>query len=279
MAFTLPDDLCACVIGHPVKHSKSPLMHNMWLQQTGIKGLYDAIDVTPEALPEFMDAVRDSHVQGFNATIPHKEKLLRLCDEIDADAAAIGAVNSVRRHGESLIGGNTDAYGFIQNIKNQCPSFDFTAGPAVVLGAGGAARAVLYGLQQEGVPAIYLSNRTYERATDLAQSSPLIDAVEWAQKEDILSAANLLVNTTALGMAGQPPLELSLQQCAKSTLVCDIVYTPLYTPLLQEAKDRHCPTVTGLGMLVEQGRKSFYSWFGTLPDASDSLLQKLQEGA
>lgn len=263
------------VIGHPIKHSKSPLIHTYWLQHYGLNGQYEALDIPPEILKNKLPyLLQEGGYTGFNLTIPHKEIAFDLCDVLDPAAQQIGAVNTlIKRADGSIFGTNTDAFGFIQNIRQQKPDFDFTAGRAVVLGAGGAARAILYGLLQQGVREITLLNRTQDKAEVLAKAldPALIKTQPWADRDQAVRGAHLVVNTTALGMMGQAPLELTLQDLAPGALVCDIVYAPLMTDLLLQAQARGYETVTGIGMLLHQARPAFELWYGTLPDVTSDL--------
>ena len=264
-------DVMAAVIGDPIAHSKSPLMHTSWLKDAGFTGRYVPFHVYPQDLESFLDACRDSQMRGFNATLPHKQALMKLCDELDDEAAAIGAVNTVTIQNDILIGTNTDAFGFTENIRRQASDVDFKAGPALVIGAGGASRAVLYGLCHEACPEIYVTNRTLEKAQNVAKLNKKIKVIPWEKRDEYVGQSSLIVNTTSLGMVGHPPLELDLSTVKPETLVNDIVYTPLQTPLLQDAKAQGCRTVTGLGMLIEQGRKSFHHWFGIWPRPDEKL--------
>lgn len=263
------------VIGHPISHSKSPLIHNHWIRKYGLDGSYEAIDIAPEDFTDQLRALVGKGYSGFNLTVPHKELAFDLCDEVDELAHAVGAVNTIYLEGDRLCGTNTDVFGFVQNIKDEAPAFNFKEGPAVVLGAGGAAKAVIYGLLQEGAPEIRLLNRTRSRAEELAALSPKIKVLDWINRAGALSGANLLVNTTALGMAGQPPLEIDLSILPKEALVNDIVYAPLYTDLLEAAHARGNKAVTGIGMLLQQARPAFEKWFGVLPDLDEELLQDI----
>lgn len=266
----------AGVIGYPVKHSKSPLIHRHWLETYRIDGDYTAIEIAPDRLAEKIHALAAEGFAGFNVTVPHKQAVMALCDHVDDTARAIGAVNTVKIENGVLSGTNTDAYGFIENIKRAAPSFSYVNGPAVVLGAGGAARAVIYGLLQEGVPDIRLTNRTQARAEELREMAPgRIAVVPWEEKEDALAGAALLVNTTALGMTGQPPLDIGLEKLPRDALVTDIVYAPLTTDLLAAAAARGNPVVTGIGMLLHQARAGFELWFGVLPDVTEALERKV----
>ncbi|MCB1530317.1 MAG: shikimate dehydrogenase [Rhodospirillales bacterium] len=260
------------VIGQPVAHSKSPLIHGYWIEKYGLAGTYEALEIPPENLESGVRKLIEGGYSGFNVTIPHKESMLSLCDELDETARAIGAVNSVVIKDKKLFGFNTDAFGFVENIRRHQPAFDFTAGAAVVLGAGGAARAVVYALLQEGVPEIVLTNRTEEKARKLASMAPeRVKVADWEDREEALKQAALLVNTSSLGMAGNPPLELSLDYLPPASLVHDIVYAPQMTDLLTAAKARGNEIVTGIGMLIHQARPSFESWFGIRPDVTEEL--------
>lgn len=258
------------VIGHPIAHTKSPLIHGYWIETYGLQGCYEAIDVPCETLPSHVRGLVDRGYAGFNVTVPHKEMIFDLCDEVDGLAREVGAVNTVVIDDSKLLGTNTDVFGFVQNIKSTAPDFDFTAGRAVVLGAGGAARAVIKGLIDEGVPKILLLNRTREKAETLAQT-PNIEVGDWHERSTLLEGANLLVNTTSLGMDGKPALDMNLNALPQTALVNDIVYAPLYTDLLSQARDQGNPIVTGIGMLLHQARPSFERWFGILPTVDEAL--------
>ncbi len=262
----------AGVIGWPIVHSKSPLVHGHWLQQYGIDGEYDRIPVRPEELEGFMRDLRDNGLQGINITVPHKVAALDFVDEVTPAARSIGAINTVLVQGGKLLGSNTDGYGFIENLKAGGLGFDFRAGPAVVLGAGGAARAVLAGLLDAGVPEIRLVNRDPAKAKALAlRFGDRIGVVGWDHRHRTLAGANLLVNTTSLGMTGQPELDLDLAALPAGALVNDIVYAPLMTPLLATARTRGNPYVDGLGMLLHQARPGFKAWFGHDPQVTPEL--------
>ncbi|MCB9988082.1 MAG: shikimate dehydrogenase [Rhodospirillales bacterium] len=269
----------AAVIGHPVAHSLSPLIHAHWIGQYGLHGSYEALDIAPDNLVAGVQELVDGGYTGFNVTIPHKQAIMKLCAEIDETAQAIGAVNTVKIDGAGrLYGRNTDAFGFIENIVQTAPDFDFTSGPALIFGAGGAARALAYGLKQRGVPEIRITNRTREKAEELAADFDL-DVIDWDDREAAMEGVDLLVNSTALGMTGKPPLTVSLGVLPETALVCDIVYKPLMTDLLAQAQARSNPVVTGLGMLLHQARPAFEGWFGMLPEVTPGLQQKAQEAA
>lgn len=265
------------LIGHPVSHSKSPLIHNYWIEKYGLKGHYTAVDIAPEDLESGLRALIEKGFTGFNVTVPHKESMLRLCDHVEKSAATIGAVNTVYIQSGKLHGFNTDAFGFVQNIKTAVPEFSFAGGPVVLLGAGGAARAVLYALTQEGTPQIYLTNRTRERAAELQKNfkdDGAIEIIDWEKRAEILENAALLVNSTTLGMTGQAPLEMDLRALPQTALVNDLVYAPLKTNLLKRAAEKGCRTVDGIGMLLHQARPGFEKWYGVLP-ALDKTLEEI----
>lgn len=262
------------VIGHPINHSKSPLIHNYWIEKYGLSGLYKTIDIPTADLKQGAANIIKNGFSGFNVTIPHKISIMAMCDEIDDLATNIGAVNTVSIRDGKLYGTNTDAYGFIENIKCNTLNFDFTKGKAVIFGAGGAANAIIYALLQEGVPEIIITNRTKEKAQKLTAFNPdKITIADWEKRDDALDNANLIVNTTSLGMAGNHPLEIDLNKAPAHALVTDIVYAPLVTDLLTQAAARGLPTVTGIGMLLHQARPGFQLWNGTLPEVTEELEQ------
>lgn len=263
------------LLGYPIKKSKSPLIYTHWMQTYGLEGRFDLIEVSPAELDVGIRRLIDGGYAGFCVTVPHKENVLAFCDVIDDRARAIGATNSVVIQNGQLSATNTDVYGFVQNIRVHAPAFDFSSGPAVVLGAGGAARAVVYGLIEQGVPEIRLTNRTRERAEEIAVMSPRIRVVDWHDRAAALDGAAFLVNTTLLGMEGQAPLEMNLARLPPSALVNDIVYYPLQTALLKGAAARGNPVVTGIGMLVHQAVPSFKNWYGVDAVVTDDLMQKV----
>lgn len=266
----------ACVIGHPIKHSKSPKIHSYWFGKNKLNGEYHRFDVKPEELEEKVQWLKSEDFKGFNVTIPHKEAMIELCDIVDDTAEKIGAVNTVLIKDNKLIGFNTDAYGFTKNIKAVHKNFSFKQKTVLVLGAGGASKAVLYGLIDRGIEKIYLTNRTKKKATAIAkQFGKKITVVNWKDKEDVLHEINLLVNTTSLGMEGQKPLEISLDTLSKEAIVNDIVYSPLMTPLLTEAKTHGNPYVTGIGMLLYQAQPAFKLWTNILPEVDEGLIKRM----
>lgn len=262
----------AGVIGWPIAHSRSPRLHGFWLDRHGIDGAYVPLAVRPEDLEQAVRALPALGFRGVNVTVPHKQAVMSVCDRIDPTARRIGAVNTIVIDDDGRLSGrNTDAFGFIENLR-QSGVWTAAAGPAVVIGAGGAARAVCVGLIDAGAPEIRLVNRTESRAAELADEfGPVVKAVPWAMRNDGLDGAALLVNTTSLGMTGQPPLELALDGLPVDAVVNDIVYAPLETGLLAAARARGNPVVDGLGMLLHQARPGFKAWFGVRPEADDEI--------
>ena len=263
----------ACVIGHPLSHSLSPVIHNYWFKYNGIIGDYVARPIDPEKFAVTITSLADTY-QGFNVTIPYKQTIIPFCATIDAAAKSIGAVNTVIIDATGqLLGRNTDAYGFAENLQQSRPDFDWTAGPALVLGAGGAARAVIHALKDRGVPDIVITNRSADKAALLADQFN-VRTLPWQDRISCLPSLNLLVNTTALGMNGQPTLDLALDTLSPNATVYDIVYAPLMTDLLQAALARGNPIVTGLGMLLHQAVPAFEAWTGIRPTV-DATLERL----
>ncbi|MEM6810908.1 MAG: shikimate dehydrogenase [Pseudomonadota bacterium] len=264
------------VIGHPINHSKSPIIHNQWLKDHGIDGEYTAIDIAPDNLEKDIKDYIEQGLSGFNVTVPHKQSVLSLCSSLEATAAAIGAVNTIIVSQDGIKGFNTDAYGFLENIRQNSNGFEFRNKTAFILGAGGAAKAIIYGLLESGVQKIILTNRTYDKAQNLQEFDPYkIECVTWDEKERFLHEADLLVNTTSLGMVGHKELELDLSSLKKGAIVNDIVYAPLETNLLKQARLLGYETVTGIGMLLYQAQKSFEIWTGIVPKVDQSLINKV----
>jgi shikimate dehydrogenase len=268
----------AGVMAWPVKHSRSPLLHGYWLEHYGIDGAYLPLAVAPEHFAQALRALGLMGFAGVNVTLPHKEAALQAVDEATVTARRIGAVNTVTmRPDGSLLGDNTDAFGFIENLRQSVPGWQPEAGPALLIGAGGTARAVAVALLQVGVPEITIVNRTASRAEVLAlelgtlELGGQIKVGLWLDRARLLGRAALLVNTSSLGLAGGPALELDLASLAPRAIVADVVYTPLQTPLLRDAADRGNPVVDGLGMLLHQARPGFSAWFGVAPEASPEL--------
>ncbi|MEF3367027.1 shikimate dehydrogenase [Methylocystis sp. 9N] len=265
--------ILAGVMGWPIAHSRSPKIHNHWFAQYGLNGAYVPLAVEPGRLEAALRALPALGFAGCNLTIPHKEAALPFLDRVEAAATRIGAVNCVivGKDGE-LIGRNYDGFGFIASLEEAAPGWRAEAGPCVVIGAGGGARAIVHGLLEAGAREIRLFNRTPERARKLAEDfGPLIQAGPWEERHAALAGAGLLVNTTSQGMVGQPPLDLSLEKLPESALVADIVYAPLETPLLAAARELGATTVDGLGMLLHQARPAFRDWTGVMPEATPAL--------
>ena len=263
----------AAVLGHPISHSRSPRLHGHWLDRYGIDGSYTARDVPPGTLAAQLSLMMAEGFVGANVTLPHKEEALTLAHRATPRAREIGAANTlVFTPAGEIEADNTDAYGFDANLRHGAPHWDPSAGPALVLGAGGAARAVLVALRDAGVPRILLANRTMARAEALAaQFGAPIETIGWGEAARALSGVSLLVNTTSQGMSGGPEFTFDLKGLRPSTTVTDIVYTPLDTPLLTAARARGCATVDGLGMLLHQGVPGFERWFGRRPEVDEAL--------
>ncbi|WP_170411134.1 shikimate dehydrogenase [Ruegeria arenilitoris] len=263
----------AGVIGHPIAHSKSPQLHGHWLKKYGLAGHYIPVDVAPEDLETVLCTLPKAGFVGANVTVPHKEAALRIADHVSERASVIGAANTLVFQDDGTIhADNTDGYGFMQNLRSGAPDWAPSDGPAVVFGAGGAARAVLQGLLDAGVPQIMLTNRTRARADQLKDEfGDRITVVDWLQAGNVIEEAELVVNTTSLGMQGQPELRVPLDGLQAGAVVTDLVYAPLQTHLLKSAEEAGCTTVDGLGMLLHQAVPGFERWFGTRPEVTDDL--------
>jgi shikimate dehydrogenase len=270
--------LLAAVMGWPISQSRSPMLHNYWIAQHGLSGSYVPLAVPPERLEAALRALPALNFSGCNLTIPLKQDALRIVDEVDITAKTIGAISCVVvRPDGSLAGSNNDWYGFVHNILELAPDWRADAGPAVVIGAGGGARAVIYGLMQRGAKEIRLCNRTVTRAQRLASEfGEPVTVVPWSERHDALDGAATLVNATSQGMIGQPPLDLALDQLPKSALVNDIVYIPRETPLIVAARERGNRAVTGLGMLLHQGVPAWKLWFGIEPRVTADLRAAIE---
>lgn len=273
-------NIIAGVIGYPIKHSRSPLMHNRWLKIHGLEGVYAAIEIAPADLEPRLAELQAAGLRGINVTVPHKQAIFAMAAELDEAARKIGAVNTVIfRASGGFLGVNTDARGFIASLETARAPWQ--KGPALVLGAGGAARAVVHGLIEAGVKEIRIANRTLERAEalagDLAAPGVRLDPLAWNNIRGGMKDVSLLVNATSLGLEGGPPLALDLEGLAARALVTDIVYAPLETPLLRDAKTQGHEIVDGLGMLIHQARFAFEAWFGILPEADAALRAALEE--
>ncbi len=262
----------ACLIGWPAAHSRSPLIHKYWLKTLGIAGDYRIEAVEPAAFADFIAGLAGRGYRGANVTIPHKEQALALALSVpDARARAVGAANTLYFKDGELRSTNTDVEGFINNLDASAPGWD-RAGEALVLGAGGSSRAVLFGLLERGMARIYLANRTPARAQALAnQFGDRVTPIAWEAVREVLPRAGLLVNTTSLGMKGQPPLDVAVDALPASATVADLVYVPLETELLKAAKARGLNTADGLGMLLHQAVRGFELWFGRRPVVTPEL--------
>ena len=262
----------ACVIGWPVEHSRSPLIHRYWLKQYAIGGAYEKEAVRPDALARFLGSLGAQGYAGANVTLPHKEEALRLAAVADAAARAIGAANTLwLDEAGRLCAGNSDAYGFMTNLDAEAPGWN-DGRPVLVLGAGGAARAILHGLLAEGVTRVLLANRTRDRAEILAKTfGPAVALVDWNDRNAALAGCGLLVNATSLGMTGKEALDIDLAALPRDAVVADIVYSPLETALLAAARARGNRVVEGLGMLLHQAVPGFERWFGVRPEVTPAL--------
>jgi shikimate dehydrogenase len=267
----------AGVVGWPINHSLSPRLHNYWLKQYNIAGSYEALAIEPDKLETALRELRAKNFRGVNLTVPHKEKALNLMSKCDDVARRIGAVNTIIVQGDgSLEGRNTDAYGFSQNLLSA--GVNVKGKPVAVLGAGGAARAVIVALQDMGAAEIRLTNRTKEKVNILARDFN-IKPYTWNDTQLVIKDAGLLVNTTSLGMQGQPPLNIVLDNLPPEAAVNDIVYVPLMTDLLQQAQKRGHKIIDGLGMLLHQARPAFAAFFGKDPEVNEDLRRYILEQA
>lgn len=265
-------------MGWPVAHSRSPVIHNHWIAEHGLRGAYVLLPVQPERIETALRALPVLGFAGCNLTIPHKVAALGVVDQIDVLAQRIGAINTIVVEADgSLTGHNTDGFGYIQSLLDVQPNWRANVGPAFVLGAGGAARAVIVGLMDSGATEIRLTNRSWAKAQDIAQEfAGPVRAIPWDDRHYALGGVSLLVNTTNQGMHGEAALDLRLDQLPAFAMVSDIIYVPLETPLLAAARLRGHVTVNGLGMLLNQARPAFAAWFGEQPVITPALLAKVQ---
>jgi shikimate dehydrogenase len=263
----------AGVIGSPIAHSKSPQLHGYWLRKYGLPGYYIPMEIAADKLESALKTLPELGFVGVNVTIPYKEKVLEIADLITDRAVVIGAANTlIFRSDGKIHADNTDGYGFIANLRQKAPTWEPKAGPAVVLGAGGAARAIVASLIEAGCPEILITNRTRARADKLREDfGKRLSVIEWVQAGNVMEDAATVVNTTSLGMVGKPELRVPLDGLRPTTLVTDIVYTPLETKLLKTAREIGCPTVDGLGMLLHQAVPGFERWFNKRPEVDDAL--------
>ena len=264
----------ACVIGWPISHSRSPLIHGYWLRQLGIDGSYTRQPVEPASLSKFINELGTAGYAGCNVTIPHKEAVFELVAGADASTERLGAVNTVYLRDGKVLGTNTDGEGFINSLRQGAPDLKLANQRAVILGAGGASLAVVNAILEQGVTEVAVANRTREKAEMLRHRfGSRVTPIDWVETADQLGECCLLVNTTSLGMKGQPALELDLSRLGKDAVVTDIVYTPLRTRLLEDAAARGNRVVEGLGMLLHQAVRGFSLWFGVTPQVTEELYE------
>lgn len=265
--------IMAGVMGWPVAHSRSPEIHNYWIQQYELKGAYGRFPVAPDQLEQAIRGIRALGLAGSNITIPHKVEAMKYMDWIHPLALRVGAINTIVRQPDGALHGfNNDGFGYIESLREAQPAWQAKNGPIVILGAGGASRAIVVSLIDAGATEIRLLNRSRDKADALAEEFGYpVSAYDWAERENALAGAALLVNTTNQGMHGEPPLDIALSQLPTTALVSDAIYVPLETPLLEAARLRGNTTVNGLGMLIHQARPAFQAWFGVMPDAPPML--------
>jgi shikimate dehydrogenase len=265
------------VMGWPVAHSRSPLIHNHWIREHGLNGAYGLFPVNPNDLEAAIRGIKALGIAGCNITIPHKVNAMTFVDWVHPLAQRMGAINTIVVQPDGALHGfNNDGFGFIQSLLQSHPTWRADTGPIVVIGAGGAARGIVVSLLDAGATNIRLVNRTHSKAEELAQAfGPAVTAVKWQERKDALSKAALLINTTNQGMHGEPALDLALDNLPTSALVFDAVYIPIETPLLKAARLRSNPTLNGLGMLLHQARPAFQAWFGVMPEVTQALCNEV----
>lgn len=265
----------AGIIGMPVAHSRSPAIHNFWLNAHGIRGAYLPLAVEPARLKDALPGLAALGFRGCNVTMPHKQTAMALLHRVNETAQRIGAVNTIVVEADGTLSGfNNDGNGFVQSLRDAKPGWRADEGPILLLGAGGSARAVVVALLENGARQIRIANRTAEKAQAIAREfGSAVAAVAWADRNAAMAELALLVNCTDQGMIGKPALDADLARLAPATLVADLIYTPLETPFLAEARARGCVTVNGLGLLLNQARLAFKAWFGVLPDVTPELLK------
>ena len=273
-----PKFVLAGVMGWPVAHTRSPAIHNHWIAQYSLKGAYVQLPVQPQNLEAAIRGMPALGFAGCNITVPHKVNAMQLMDTLHPAARRVAAINTVVVQADgSLLGMNNDGYGYIQSLRDAQPDWRGDAGPALVMGAGGAARAIVVALLDEGVPEVRLCNRTQEKAQALKDAfGDRVTVVPWADRNSAMAGVRLLVNTTTQGMHGQPALDVALDDLPAEALVSDAIYIPLETPLLAAARQRGHQTVNGLGMLLNQARPAFQAWFGVQPELTPGLIAAVQ---
>jgi shikimate dehydrogenase len=268
----------AGVIGMPVAHSRSPVIHNYWLKAHGIRGSYVPLAVNPERLQDALGGLIALGFRGCNVTMPHKQAAMPLLDRVNETARRIGAVNTIVVEADGTLSGfNNDGNGFVQSLRDAKPDWRGDAGPILLLGAGGASRAVVVALLENGAREIRIANRTAEKAQAIAtEFGSAVNTVPWDDRATALSDVALLVNCTNRGMVGKSALDIDLSRLKPSTLTADLIYTPLETPFLADARARGCVTVNGLGLLLNQARLAFNAWFGVMPDVTPELIKAIE---
>jgi shikimate dehydrogenase len=274
----------AAVIGDPVNQSLSPYLHNYWIEKYKIDGIYISLKVSKEELPEFLKSLPDVGFSGCNITIPHKEAALKLCNFVSKSARQIGAVNTIFiDDNNKIFGDNSDHFGFIESINKTHKNIDFISSNILLLGAGGAARAIIFGLLKQGAKNITIANRSLSKAQKIAddfnfaENKEIIKIIPWQEKDSAVKDCDILINSTSLGMVGKDQLEVNLTNLKKSALVCDIVYKPLMTKLLTTAKNQGNPILPGIKMLIYQGILGFEKWFEVRPKVDEELVNKMIE--
>jgi shikimate dehydrogenase len=265
------------IIGMPVTHSRSPLINNFWLNVHGIRGFYAPLAVKPERLKQALPGLVALGFRGCNVTMPHKQTAMALLDRVNETSRRIGAVNTIVVEEDGTLSGfNNDGNGFVQSLRDVNPDWRADAGPILLLGAGGSTRAIVVALLENGAQQIRIANRTAEKAEALAKEyGAAVSTVAWEDRHDAVADVALLVNCTNQGMIGKPALDINLKRLASTTLVGDLIYTPLESPFLAQARERGCVTVNGLGLLLNQARFAFKAWFGVFPDITPDLLKAI----
>lgn len=267
-----------CILGHGITYSRSPLIHNHWIKKYGVDSEYGICDLHAEKLPGFLASIRDGKSAGCNVTTPYKQAVIQHLDAIDDAASAIGSVNTIYRRDGLLRGTSTDGAGYIGHLKNTHPDLQLKNAKVLILGAGGAARGIAAALVQSGCSVIYIANRTLEKARDIANFQPdIIEPVAWDDLQSTAGLVDLLINTTSLGMVGRQPLVLPLENTRHNCVVSDIVYAPLETELLAQARSLGRPVLDGLGMLLHQAVPGFQLWFGIEPQVTDELRALVEQ--
>ncbi len=267
----------ACVIGWPIKHSRSPIIHNYWLKKHNIDGLYESVAVEPKNLESFIRNLENNGYRGCNVTIPHKESVVDLVDEFDDIVAQTGSLNTVYLENKKILGTSTDGQGFLNNVCAHYPTFDPQNKTVFMLGAGGSAKAICQKLISARAKKIFVLNRTTERAIELQkQFGDKIQPVQTTETHQHLQTTDLLINTTSKGMIGQPPLDFDIDKLPRHAIVADIVYVPLKTQLIKQAEARNIKAVPGLGMLLHQAVQGFEKWFGVRPAVTQQLYELVE---